>query len=92
MRPLARIPVVSVEAVAPESGSFSIGGAHFKRLLHQLDPQVGALCQRRKLSAPSADYAVEQAIHYRKPVAVMIDEAQHLCKIPQDVAFWINST
>jgi hypothetical protein len=27
-------------------------------------------------------YAVEQAIRYRKPVAVMIDEAQHLGKIP----------
>jgi energy-coupling factor transporter ATP-binding protein EcfA2 len=50
----ARIPVVSVEAVAPESGSFN-WRAHFKRLLHQLDPQVGALCQRRKLSAQSTD-------------------------------------
>jgi len=27
-------------------------------------------------------YAVEQAVHYRRPVAVMIDEAQHLGKIP----------
>jgi len=27
-------------------------------------------------------YAVEQAIRYRRPVAVMIDEAQHLGKIP----------
>ena len=27
-------------------------------------------------------YAVEQAVRYRRPVAVMIDEAQHLGKIP----------
>ena len=27
-------------------------------------------------------YAVEQAIRYRRPVAIMIDEAQHLGKIP----------
>jgi hypothetical protein len=31
-----RIPVVSVEAVAPESGSFNWRD-HYKRLLHQLD-------------------------------------------------------
>ena len=27
-------------------------------------------------------YAVEQAVRYRRPVAIMIDEAQHLGKIP----------
>jgi len=32
----SRIPVVSVEAVAPESGSFNWRD-HYKRLLHQLD-------------------------------------------------------
>src|SRR5664280_3187190 len=32
----ARIPVVSVEAIAPESGSFNWRD-HYKRLLHQLD-------------------------------------------------------
>ena len=33
---VTRIPVVSVEAVAPESGSFNWRD-HYKRLLHQLD-------------------------------------------------------
>ena len=33
---LTRIPVVSVEAIAPESGSFNWRD-HYKRLLHQLD-------------------------------------------------------
>src|SRR5258708_1206045 len=95
---LTRIPVVSVEAVAPESGSFNWRD-HFKRLLYQLDePLVD-----RKLDRPLEEivsgtsrhfmptsravgteyrYAVEQAVRYRRPVAVMIDEAQHLGKIP----------
>ncbi len=94
---LTRIPVVSVEAVAPESGSFNWRD-HFKRLLYQLDePLVD-----RKLNRPLEEnvagaarhfmptpravgteyrYAVEQAIRYRRPVAVMIDEAQHIGKI-----------
>jgi hypothetical protein len=37
-------------------------------------------------------FAVEQAIRYRKPVAVMIDEAQHLGKIPSAAASSINWT
>jgi hypothetical protein len=94
---LTRIPVVSVEAVAPESGSFNWRD-HFKRLLYQLDePLVD-----RKLDRPLEEnvsgtsrhfmptpravgteyrYSVEQAIRYRRPVAVMIDEAQHIGKI-----------
>ena len=88
-----RIPVVSVEAVAPESGSFNWRD-HYKRLLHQLDePLIDYKRNRdagpvtRFMPASRAvgteyRYAVEQAIRYRKPVAVMIDEAQHLGKIP----------
>jgi energy-coupling factor transporter ATP-binding protein EcfA2 len=94
---LTRIPVVSVEAIAPESGSFNWRD-HFKRLLYQLDePLVD-----RKLNRPVEEnvagatrhfmptpravgteyrYAVEQAIRYRRPAAVMIDEAQHIGKI-----------
>lgn len=87
----ARIPVVSVEAIAPESGSFNWRD-HFKRLLHQLDeplvdhklrrqpermppvPQTRFLPASRAVG-PEYRYAVEQAIRYRRPVAVMIDEA-----------------
>jgi hypothetical protein len=94
----ARIPVVSVEAIAPESSSFNWRD-HFKRLLHQLDeplvdhklrrqpermppvPQTPFLPASRAVG-PEYRYAVEQAIRYRRPVAVMIDEAQHLSKIP----------
>jgi hypothetical protein len=92
-----RIPVVSVEAVAPESGSFNWRD-HYTRLLHQLDePLVERKLSRQQGGAPPGSilrftpasravgseyrYALEQAIRYRRPVAVMIDEAQHLGKI-----------
>jgi energy-coupling factor transporter ATP-binding protein EcfA2 len=91
-----RIPVVSVEAIAPESGSFNWRD-HYKRLLHQLDEplidhkldrQPGSPASISRFMPPSKAvgteyrYAVEQAIRYRRPAAVMIDEAQHLGKIP----------
>jgi len=94
---LTRIPVVSIEAVAPESGSFNWRD-HYKRLLHQLDEPLIDRKLSRQVEGTSAEptmhfmptfravgteyrYAVEQAIRYRRPVAVMIDEAQHLGKI-----------
>ncbi len=92
-----RIPIASIEAVAPESGSFNWRD-HYKRLLHQLgEPLIdyklnrhpeGACNETRAAFMPppravGTEYrcAVEQAIRYRRPVAVMIDEAQHLGKI-----------
>lgn len=92
-----RIPVVSVEAAAPESGRFNWRD-HYKRILRQLDeplidykvnrPEEGRCAQASARFMPpsravGADYryAVEQAIRHRRPVAVMIDEAQHLGKI-----------
>lgn len=94
---LTKIPVVSVEAVAPESGSFNWRD-HYTRLLHQLDePLIDRKLNRQPEGVPPGSnrrfmptsravgseyrYAVEQAIRYRRPVAVMIDEAQHLGKI-----------
>src|ERR1039457_914314 len=95
---ITRVPVVSVEAVAPESGSFNWRD-HYKRLLHQLDePLIDHKLGRPAEGSPAASiprfmppskavgteyrYAVEQAVRYRRPVAIMIDEAQHLGKIP----------
>jgi len=92
-----RVPVVSVEAVAPESGSFNWRD-HYRRLLHQLDEPLinhklsrqvgGSFAESTVRFMPTARavgteyrYAVEQAIRYRRPMAVMIDEAQHLGKI-----------
>lgn len=89
----ARLPVVTVEAIPPDSRSFS-WRSHFKRLLLEMnDPMVEG--KRRSPSAGhtantmpafpndrgvTADYhyAVEQALRYRRPRAVLIDEAQHL--------------
>ena len=91
-----RIPVVSVEAIAPESGNFGWRD-HFKRLLMQLDEplveykrspqnsQAGNFEARRTLhlKTPASEYryAVEQALRYRRPAAVLIDEAQHLARM-----------
>ena len=92
-----RMPVASVEAVAPESGSFNWRD-HYRRLLHQLDEPLidykvnrcpdGRYAQEGARFMPPSRavgteyrYAVEQAIRHRRPVAVMIDEAQHLGKI-----------
>jgi energy-coupling factor transporter ATP-binding protein EcfA2 len=87
-----RLAVVSVEAVAPESGSFSWRD-HFKRLLLQMgeplieykqDLQSGFVTRtptRPKPTTGEYRYGVEQALRFRRPAAVMIDEAQHLAKI-----------
>ena len=89
-----RLAVVSVEAVAPDSGSFSWGD-HFKRLLQEIDEPLmdykrDAEARSISLRSPARPkpttgdyrYPVEQAIRFRRPAAVMIDEAQHLAKIP----------
>jgi energy-coupling factor transporter ATP-binding protein EcfA2 len=87
------LPVVVVEATPPESRSFS-WRAHFKRMLHAMNEplidykrRLGPIDRGVQLIAPypndrglTADYhyAVEQALRYRRPKAVLIDEAQHL--------------
>src|SRR6266699_100547 len=89
-----RIPLVSVEAVAPESGNFSWSD-HFKRLLRQMNEPLVEHKQRRPvMNSPQEPfqagprtrtedyrYALEQALLYRRPMAVMIDEAQHMAKM-----------
>jgi len=92
-----RLPVASIEAAAPEAGSFN-WSSHFRKMLQEIgDPFT---TQRRLLgsvnvitdngdhvaltsrsSGSEYRYAFEQALRYRKPAAVMIDEAQHLAKV-----------
>jgi energy-coupling factor transporter ATP-binding protein EcfA2 len=87
------LPVVAIEATPSESRSFS-WRSHFKRLLLEMnDPLVDCkrrshAADRTPQTMPAypndrgvtADYhyAVEQALRYRRPSAVLIDEAQHL--------------
>ncbi len=89
----AHLPVVVIEAAPPETHTFS-WRAHFKRMLHAMnEPLVdfkrrfGSADRSAQSMAPyptdrglTADYhyAVEQALRYRRPKAVLIDEAQHL--------------
>src|SRR5215831_20522808 len=87
-----RLAVVSVEAVAPESGSFSWRD-HFKRLLLQMGEPLIEYKQdlqsdfvtrtptRPKPTTGEYRYGLEQALRFRRPAAVMIDEAQHIAKI-----------
>ena len=92
-----RIPVVSVECVAPEAGSFSWRD-HFRRLLlqmeeplvdYKIDPaapvRVAKMVVRftpsEKAIGAEYQHAVERALAFRRPAAVLIDEAQHLAKM-----------
>jgi energy-coupling factor transporter ATP-binding protein EcfA2 len=92
-----RLPVVSVECVAPESGTFSWRD-QFRRLLLQMDEplidykmnpeapvRIGGKVMRFMPSAKAGGseyhYAVEKALRFRRPVAVLIDEAQHLARV-----------
>src|SRR5262249_38403223 len=92
----ARLPVVTIEAVPPDSRIFS-WRSHFKRLLLEMnDPMVDdkrrwkpasqtvpitpsiQACPNYRGVTADYDYAVEQALRYRRPRAILIDEAQHL--------------
>ncbi|MHB8413217.1 MAG: ATP-binding protein [Candidatus Acidiferrales bacterium] len=92
-----RIPVVSVECIAPESGSFNWRD-HFRRLLlqmeeplvdYKLNPEApvrignGVVRFMPSARAVGSEYhhAVERALHFRRPAAVLIDEAQHMARM-----------
>jgi energy-coupling factor transporter ATP-binding protein EcfA2 len=92
-----RLPVVSVECIAPESGSFNWRD-HFRRLLLQMEEplldykinpaapiRIGDRVVRFMPSARAVGaeyhYAVERALAFRRPVAVLVDEAQHLARM-----------
>lgn len=103
-----RIPVASVECVAPEAGSF-IWRAHFRRLLlqmeeplidYKIDPEapvrianmVVRFTPNEKAVGAEYRHAVERAQAFRQPAAVLINEAQHLAKIGRGGGWQINWT
>jgi ABC-type nitrate/sulfonate/bicarbonate transport system ATPase subunit len=92
-----RIPVISVEAVAPDSGNFNWKD-FYKRLLLRLDEPLvdqkvspdrrdetfrrrGHPMTSRGTATTEWRLAVERALHHRQPRAILIDEAQHLTKM-----------
>ena len=90
-----QLPFVSLEAVAPDDGSFHWRD-HYQRMLTQMnepliDHKLGLLRGEgeRKRNGQYAPWprgftgyqlqqSVENALRYRRPAAVFIDEAQHL--------------
>lgn len=90
-----RIPFVDIEAIGPDSGNWSWKD-FYRRLLeasneplikYKVNPDsehyknTGAIGIRATTPVTELRYAAEQALHYRKPAAVFIDEAQHLAKM-----------
>lgn len=92
-----RIPVVAIEAAAPDSGNFSWKD-YYRRTLQALEEplidykidyasrhicrnQGGGLTIASRAGSPELRQAMEKALQHRRPSAVLIDEAQHLTKI-----------
>ena len=91
------IPVLSLEAIAPESGNFSwkdyfvraLQAADEPMISHKTAYQVsklpfdatGTLVMQRAQTSPDLRHLFEQCLHYRRPRAVIVDEAQHFKKI-----------
>jgi energy-coupling factor transporter ATP-binding protein EcfA2 len=87
----SRLPYVSVEVPPPHSGRFRWRD-YFSRLLVAMnEPLIHSKTVRVSSGAPSPaisiagdtelSYAAEQALRYRRPPVVLIDEAQHLARI-----------
>jgi hypothetical protein len=92
-----RIPVVGLEAVAGEAGQFNWKD-YYIRALRALDEpliayKIGDQPQNNRresadgvplhqAAAPELRRAWEQALRYRRPAAVLVDEAQHLKRMP----------
>jgi hypothetical protein len=92
-----QLPVLALEAAAPESGNFH-WGHFFRQALGELEApflkdkvqymantayfdQAGNFIIGHRATAGDLRLSVEQSLRYRKPRAVIIDEAQHLTKI-----------
>lgn len=92
-----RLAVVRLDAVAPEAGSFNWKDYFRRLLLALEEPMVdrktvtapAASAERGHLALLASPYSVsaklryaaEQALHHRRPLAVMIDDAQHLATV-----------
>ena len=84
-----RLPFISIEAAAPQSGRFrwrdyfaqflaaANEPAANRKVLLSLDP----LTPQGTVTGSQLEQAAMHTLHYRRPLAVFIDEAQHLAKV-----------
>ena len=91
----ARVPVLAVEAIAPESGQFNWKDYYARALVALNEPlldrkvMVNAAVNpdavrptiRRSASAPALRWVLEQCMRQRRVGVCLIDEAQHLKRL-----------
>lgn len=92
-----RIPVVGLEAVAGEAGQFNWKDFYTRALRTLDEPLIAHKISEeprvhrresadgvplRQAAVPELRRAWEQALRHRRPAAVLVDEAQHLTKMP----------
>jgi hypothetical protein len=85
-----KIPILGVDAASPTSGNFSWRD-FFRRILFALNEpcvdkkmipgRVARLEHSDRSSEAVLRFAAEQALRFRRPLALNIDEAQHIAKI-----------
>lgn len=94
---LSRVPIVMVEALSPETGNFNWKDFYRRLLLKLDEPGINRKIipylqaaeyqdQKRffiggRAAATVLRHSAEQVLKHRRPVALCIDEAQHLASI-----------
>lgn len=88
-----RIPVVCIEAIAPDSGNFNWKDYYIRALETFSEPLIDNkadvalpgkephIVGRKRVTTEELRRALEQALRHRRPDAFIIDEAQHLTKM-----------
>lgn len=87
------IPIIGIEAAASDSKIFNWKD-YYKRILIALEEPLidykikkivssseSPLYFDQKIAGTELRYALERALHYRRPAALLIDEAQHIAKV-----------
>lgn len=94
------IPVLPVEAIASEGANFDWKDFYFRALMalnepllsHKVDVMEdlssGRIIIKQSESVRSLRISLENAIKYRKPSVILIDEGQHLMKIKSGRRFF----
>ncbi len=85
---LGRLPVVSVEAMAPEHGNFNWRDYYLRALQAMEEPLLEhkqassrPAPTRQRAAAATLRRSLEYCLQQRQPTAFLVDEAQHLKKV-----------